>query len=742
MKVSPDFLLTYLVKLAILHYRGEPRFRAPDKLPSEMASLSINSQAATRRTSSYAGTTASASPGISSNGLDRIQSSKSQLPKDVVEILKARLEGIVIFKKTLKYTPDDLSKRIFGRFLGSLSGPTVSAAIKRSRSPFDLLMFFLTDASKELQTYNESTQTHGTTDPSVYVPNFIHLLVDSLREKGYGSSHASLISELESFRAASSKGQTLRPKSSQLSNPRGPDGSSPNSLGPEANVVKPSFKLSDMTSAKYLADLFGYSPELMQSTINSLKDEATEKAAVAEIKFLRDDLEIQNRHPTYSRSDFHSESAFNTWKSAELITLNQQATHFIKQKSSLATVLPLKPEAGSDPNYVYLPPDPRSFYRLLVQMCLQHDATVESDLILSKSALDLLQKVTQAWRLTHVTRGLIFFHVSVHFYEEEKFSLTKLAGSAIDLARAHISDHNKELIEKDNWPESDKLIAYGAMKELHSWIVDKIVLLLQGIFNTKRPDIKPFMMFLADNCEFFSDFPGYPEVDITPDQHMAIKEVVIGAAQDRYGELVAELPRDHTLSHEHLVRMADELNAYAKVLKKRYPGKLFGVSISKLALRDNYASFAKDCEVLVNHVLAMQKKKDYYLSISELSTLYEVLCETRASFVVELRTPFPFDIEDQLQPFVYNQLQLAFDKPVTWVDPAIGQDSFTLPLLEPGHHREIFCSSSVGDIFSSFNDAIGLLNNLQWDNQVHLALFYTIAMKVSFFFLLSFVIIY
>lgn len=731
MRISSDYLQTYLVKLAILHYRTEPRFRTPENLSSDMASLSVKTPVQSRRVSYTAGLTLTHSSTFSqsSNGLDHIQSSKSKLPKDVVDLLKARLEEVVFYKKH-NYNLDELSKRIWGRFLSALNGPVTADAIKRSRSPLELLMFFLKEASMEIKSYNEKTQTPGPIDPSIYIPNFVKLLVDMLRTKGYGSTYASLINELESFKKASSKGQTLRPTNQHT----GVSGShtfdaSHSGLGGERNAVKPSYILSDMAIAKHIALLFGLSEDQMQRTIQTLKEDATEMAAVAELKYIRDELEINNRHPTYSRGDFSSESAYLAWKKVELVSINHHISHFLKNNSSLATVLPSQPAAGATPSYTYMPPDPKSFYRVLVEVCLKQEAKDQSDLILSKDSLDLMQKVTQAWRLTNTTRGLIFLHVSASFYEQEKFSIEKLSTDAIDLAYVQITDNQREPINKENWADCDKDISYGFMKSLHTLMVDKMVLLLQGIFNKSRPNIKPYMNFLAQNADLYSEFEGYPELDPTPHQLMAIKEVVIGAAEDFYGELVSTLPQDHTLCAAHVVQLADELNKSSRTLKKRYPGKLLGTKISNLALKSNYRAFADDSFALVKHLISMQTQNGL-MTIKELAALYGALDEAREFHMLEVRQPFPFDLEGLIEPFVSAELQAAFDRPVTWVDPAIGEDSFLLR-GEEGDKREIFYSSSVGDIFSSFNDAIALVNSLQWQNEIHVATFYTIAMKVS-----------
>lgn len=724
-----------------MYYRTEPRFRSNDSLSSDLNTLNINpTPIAQSRRTSYVGNLNSShtsAQGVQSNVLDKIQNSKSKLPKDIVEILDKRLLKLMQTHNS-PYTPDDVSRRIFLVFFNSLKSPTVATAIKQSRSSSDLLMFFLKDASKELRSYNEKTQSTGPTDPSYYLPNFIRFLVDLLRDKGYSTSHASLIKELESFKAASSKGQTLRATN------RGNtiDSAATGQAGPEKKKQLPTFQLQDMAIAKHIAVLFGLSQEQIQRKIQSLKDDATEKTAVAELKFLRDELEIHNRHPIYSRSDFHSESTFMAWKTAELLSLNQQVNHFIQQNSSLATVLPYSPEAGKVPSYTYIPPDPRSFYRVLVELCLKQSVDSHSDLILSKESSDLLLKVTNAWRISAITRGLIFLNVSAALYEKGIYSLEKLSNDVMVVTSHQLLDSKKDLSPPETWPESDKAIAYCTMRSLHEFMVDKIVLLLRGIYEKTRPEIKPYMSYMAENFDQFSSFEGYPELEPSPAQVTAIKEVVIGAAQDKYSELVAALQKNPTISYVHVVEIAHELNRLAELVKKRYPGKLMGISVAKLALKDNYQAFGQDCDALVQYLLNNQTPQTE-MSLGQIGELYATLCETRMLYMKHMRADFPFDIETRLEPYVSVQFQAAFDKPVAWVDGAIGNDSFQLPPLPdtPSNpyetsaaipRRTTFFTSSVADMFSSINNALGLISNIQWDHPVHVAVFYTIAMKVSY----------
>lgn len=736
--VSPDYLFSYLIKLAILHYRCEPRFRVSEILPQGNETSSSNSLiSAHGRRGSFVGLSSRDSfIGVPSGGLqlDNIKSSKSVLPKNIVEIISKRLPELIRSCHPL-YTPDEISRRIFGRFYSSLVGQ-VADSIRKSRSPFELLMIFLKEASKELKTYYAQTGDVGSTDPSLYAPQFIQFLIDTLNDKGYSSSHANLLSELKSVKSASSRGETLKPSfqnGSSKPNGHSSHASISGSLVLD-NFVKPSFELSDMTIAKHLTSLFGYSEAQVQQMIDSMKLEATEAAAVAELNFFRDELEINNRHPSYVRTDFSSESAFQDWKDHELYAIDQQLKHFIKIKPSLESVLPFQPIPGEAIMFIYTPPDPKSFYRVLLQLCLRRDAQWANDaLLLSKDSSDLLSKVSQAWRLSSVTRAVIMLNVACGFYEQGIFTLDRLSSDVFVLARLLITDNDKEAFNPDAWPESDKAVSYVTMKSLYSTLVHKIIGLLAGIFNTKRPEIGIYIQFLGNYLVEFAEFDGYPELDLSPDEIAEIRETVIAIAEDKYQELVSEIPRDHTFSYEHVLHVADVVIQRARLLLKRYPSPLFGrVNVARLVIQTNFQAFSEDCSLMIQHIIATMYAQNQEFSLGEISSLYNKLCETREIYREFLNQDFSFDIESRFEPFALQQIQVSSEMAVTWVDPIISRDTF-LPSKDAGN---TYISTSVSDAFTSFNEIVKIINDLNWENQVHVATFYTVMMRVRITFLL------
>ncbi len=96
------------------------------------------------------------------------------------------------------------------------------------------------------------------------------------------------------------------------------------------------------------------------------------------------------------------------------------------------------------------------------------------------------------------------------------------------------------------------------------------------------------------------------------------------------------------------------------------------------------------------------------------------------------RIPFAFHLEEQLADFVWRWIRMTEASIPDWVDQAVKQDRFTvrteqkdqIPTEDERH------SVSVIDIFSSFNQTIDRIVQLNWDDDLQYAKFMTSLTKV------------
>ena len=96
------------------------------------------------------------------------------------------------------------------------------------------------------------------------------------------------------------------------------------------------------------------------------------------------------------------------------------------------------------------------------------------------------------------------------------------------------------------------------------------------------------------------------------------------------------------------------------------------------------------------------------------------------------RTAFAFHIEELLAEFVWRWIRMTESTMLQWVDQAIKQDQFKvrtergnqIPTEDQRH------SVSIIDIFSSFNQTIDRIVQLNWDDDLQYAKFMTALAKI------------
>ena len=89
-------------------------------------------------------------------------------------------------------------------------------------------------------------------------------------------------------------------------------------------------------------------------------------------------------------------------------------------------------------------------------------------------------------------------------------------------------------------------------------------------------------------------------------------------------------------------------------------------------------------------------------------------------------------VEEMMQEFVWRWLKTTDAKVIGWVDAAIQQDSFKLPdRIELGRdpNDDERHTSSVVDIFRSFNQMVYELKKLDWQDELQLSKFNTVLAK-------------
>lgn len=729
-KIVDGALYPYLLRLAVLAYRSQPRFRFPEN-DSEYNSSSGTTEIGTpkrghsRKGSSGMQDFRRLSPENSENGFSSSPApsfGNSKLPKEMPKLLQAKFNKIAL-KPDHKMSDDPLLRRSFLSFYALLLSPDFLRQIKENRRAEDLVMMFLSCVSKELKKNAINDPQESKTIIDKQAAAFVRLLLDIIRDSSLSSSCANLIKQLESYEKSLIENSriTLQPnRNSQydLSN-----------LNLEA--VIPTFDLTDMSLAKDIARLLLVADSEMQRDISSTKTEATEKLAVAELRSIERDLRDYNRHVVYQRIDFATDEDYFEWKNKELESISVQISHYIFGKSLANTT----PAAGTSSENYYIPPDPKSYYRHLLKRCLERDyksagRELENNpdsvpLLLSKPSINLLNETAHVWRIPFVTRAVLLLDVSQEMFKEGLFDLSNL-NDAFNLARHVTTELGKVEWIPDRWPYSDKVQFVTILAGIHDVIIDHIAQILEHIYDNSPPKVGPYMETL--DLFIFSDAhtQGFAIIEPSSRQIEKLEAVIIAAAEAKYDSLIDEIPRDHTLDPLHIIDLADKLVGIAKRLQKRYKFALFDkISIGHISAERHLMLFSADSKSMFTHMVNHLQAKHEEPLFEDMMILYKKLAEMRDLFVQVSNDSFGFDIESSFYPFVFKWAESSASLAQSWVDPAIEGDSFS-PLNED---QGALHSSSVGDVFTSFRSAITVLNELAWRNEFHKASVLTLLMR-------------
>lgn len=709
--ITEDQLFPFIVKLMIVQYRSEPRFWVP-KQQNQADSLHPARSHIRRPSSTNLVHTAA---------LSEFSNSKASLPKGFGDRLDAKLRQIALNKH--EFESDEPARRIFLAFYAAFDDNT-KREIAKSKRVEHLLMKFISTSEKEIAKTLESGYQCNTTDH--YTSLFCQLLLDILDVKNYSSTHNNLIVQLKRYKISLAQSATLRPNVTSANSSASSNGTG---LAPEPPVYPtPSFNIRDMTYALPLITLFNKTESEIQQAIYRYKEDATLELAVAELKGMYEELRKNNYSMTYQRSDFDSESAYNQWKSTELASLDQLQERFISKNPALNNVHPVQPILVENHlSYKLTPPEPKSYFKLLVEMCLKRDsqnATENGDtFILSKESQDLISRVANFWQISPVTRSRLLLFISCHFYQTGVITLENLTEEVFPLSERIQTERDGTMV---HWTEYDKGLSYLTMSSLYHFFVDQIIGLLAHIYDIQRPKIAPLMEFIVNFILPNVEFEEYPPLDPTKEQLLRAEQLINEAAYQTYTREIQTLPRDDTFSSLHITQIADVVVSFAMLLQKRYKRPLFQkINIPNIATETMLTDFAEDVKHMITHYIELQQARDTPISFEEVLTLYKKLIEVRSLYQQLKKTQFPFDIEAKLEPYVSQHFQTVSETLVDWVKPSFEKDQF----LPSDEDQAGLTSVSTSDVFASFNGAVKVVAKLGWENETQVAKYYKLIMK-------------
>ncbi|KAJ7619343.1 hypothetical protein FB45DRAFT_156615 [Roridomyces roridus] len=686
-----------------------------------------------------------------------------KFPEKLLRVLEQKLQNIAMGKDPA-YS-DQLVRRTMAKFYGQFLVESFKRQMKENRKIEELILMFATHATTVLKKEPTLAGDGWKLELNNHIAIFVKMLRDCLRSVNHVSPE--LLSRLDTY--------TSKLAPSQSSSDSGYDSAS-TSQRDSITVPTVSSSVADMALVKVVTALFRVPESEVQKEIDGLRSLCTEKAALADLKTCLKNINAGAPFPG-RREDFDNDAAWQHWRSLETSTLQQLMVAMVQFNPEMAKPTASENTYGGRPgssysgyevparntsigsrrsfyaavegngeqlgedvladdevevghNFTYIPPNPKKYYKRLLEHCLLTDLEImlspevddndEVSLgILSSAHLDLLNECALRWRIGHAYRAVCFLDLVKQFYERQDIPM-----ECVPEALSHVSKVMSDMA-LENWPSQDSEYLANVYGGLFNTFLSSLYHAMDSIPLIKPDEVGPFLDVLEQirDSGLLEQF-GF-DLDINArlaDVKTQIQQVALRWYALKLQELQAAPGVNRALP---LLLMTDELEKVAKLLDKRFPEPLLGqLDLVSLTVEATVPQFVRE-------VLSSQKRlfessmngPTPDVPIQDIFALYrrtKTLLSMFSAFCPEGHVEF--DTHGFFEPYVRQWLSNTDNKTGQWVEAAIAADKFQAEGTE-GH------SSSIVDLFDSLRSPIDFLQDLQWEDDYQEARFFTTLSK-------------
>ncbi|KAK6948347.1 hypothetical protein Daesc_010113 [Daldinia eschscholtzii] len=765
--VSHDDAYTYALRVAYLHYLLQPKTKRKQWVPAPKPPTRTH-------TSNIADLVKEFVPGNSSG---------VKLPHGFRGPLEKRLERVIMGAEKLPGFNDAAVKKTFAQAYTAFTEQAFRKNVDKERKVEPLVLIFYSAATKACSLGHEPGDDSWKLLVDRHLALFVRLLFNILRDQGHERDKSELMDRLS----------TLEKK--LLTNDQNLFIDTGQNSGNTIEVVVPlSYDVKDMPMVQSVARIFGLSHSDVQSHIDAQRQNWTEEAALRDLKAYQHRLN-SNMSGALGSQDFSNDEAYQEWKKAEAPFLSQMMLEILTARPELARrstaiTSPIdKPLPGSpssaypelgianrtsvygmdsilnlgsmsledtgsiravdDANYTFIPPEPREFFKIIAKYALEfdamHDGETEESSLFSKQSLELLTELCVRWRISQVTRLVVFLEVAARRFTDTMFTVIDL-DNAFDLVKIpppevkkppHIYLYNETLvtIDRSKWTVTDYTVYQQTLQTVNDALLRDLYDTLMHCYEPKPPSVGPALHVLTNHI--FND-PSFERKEEDAQEFARLLESGLQeqAAVVYRGFLDAEVPRSQQdWNFNHVVELGRSVVKLCERIQKRYKRnpEILGVNPLTVLVETMFPNFEDDAHDLIRRIMQVAQDRGEELPLEDGFDLYKELVEIRRIHRSSLPSrAFTFDVEELLVDFVWRWIQNAESRAEQFVEEAIKQDQFQVRGHGPGHisldsERH---SHSVIDMFQLFHQTADQVFKLEWDNDVHHARFMTALSKI------------
>ncbi|AEO70429.1 17f16ada-0943-4496-9d3d-759dd810b156 [Thermothielavioides terrestris] len=710
-------------------------------------------------------------------------SASVKLPSGFRHALEKRMSGVLQGIEKMPGYSDAAVKRTFAEAYTAFTAKDFQKAIDKDRKVEPLVLIFYSSAAKAQGRGKPADDHSWKVLVDRHLAMFVRLLSSILREKG----DVDLVARLNTLeKKLMSNDQNLYLDTGQADHSY-------------VEVEIPlSYEVKDMHMVQLVAKIFGVTNSQVQADIDANASAWTEEAALKDYKAYQFRLSA-GMAGTLRKRDFDVDDAYEEWRKGEGPHLASIFAEILSVRPDLKgggsgpgndKPLPLRPQSmyedqayadlsrmlsnpespvnsldpsfalGSlslddttsirsvdEPNYTFIPPDPRAVYKVILQYVVSYDQLHSDTSVspLSEETTDFLVELAVRWRIPQFSRYVVFVEVATRKFLDQELPPEQLY-ACLDLVKQPLEEPKKPVliqmytsglrdIDPSRWTVVDFAGYQQSLRDLHDALLRDVYSLLTHCYEPKPPTIGVVMALLNDHVyteeSFFSPRPE-DMAEFAQQLDSGLRQQATQAYRDLLDSNIPRSQRDWDFGHA--VNLGKAVVKLADTIKKRYRKnpEILGASPFRALVETTLPSFEEDCHEIIKRVLQMAKETGVEIELQDGFDLYKELVEIRKMHVEALPgKPFAFHIEGLLEPFVWRWIKNVDDKMPGFVDEAIKQDQFKVRTRHEGDipTDDERHSVSIIDIFSLFNQTTEQLLQLEWGDEVHVARFMTALAK-------------
>ncbi|ATY63985.1 C2 domain containing [Cordyceps militaris] len=710
-----------------------------------------------------------------------------KLPSNFPAALLDRVGGVLRGSERLPGFNDAAVKRSFAEAYTAFSEKTFRKNIEKERKFEPLVLIFYSSATKAAQKGRAPDDDSWKLLPDRHLAMFVRLAATILRDQGHERDKSELLNRLISL------------ENKLLTNDQDLVSSGSDSAGTTIEVVVPlSYDVKDMPMVQIVAGIFGLSLSEVQAEVNEKRSVWTEEAALRDLKTYQQRL-TSNGSGALRNDDFDVEESFTEWQKSEAHFLSQLMLEILTAKPELAKsssssdkTLPSRPQSmyaenqayadlsraissidtslgfdplasissiSSDANsirtveesglYTFIPPDPRAFYKYILQHAVAFDQLHADPAIdyqpLSKQSIDLMTELCVRWRLPHASRLIALLEVAARKFLDQEIVPEEL-DTILDVVKTpqpepkkapYIQNYSSPLtdIPPSKWTIHDFAVYQSTFHSIHDAILRELYDIMAQCYDSKPPNIGA-VMFILEN-HIYKDEIFTPRAEAVTEFTEYLTTALRNKAVEVYREnMRKEIPVvKEKWEFAHVVKLGKTITKLCDRIRKRYKNNqtIMGMDPFAILVEEVFPNFESDAGAILESILGQAKVSGEDIDIEDGFELYKELVAIRRIHHEYLpNKAFTFNIENLLVDFVWRWIRSAEGKMSDYVDQAIKQDQFQVR-TEHGHDTEQHCiardserhSVSVIDLFMLFNQTVDQVFKLEWDNDEHHARFMT-----------------